>query len=592
MLNPEDWQVRRIVIVGPGIVGMPMAAMLAHARIRIGTDEPARVVIIQRKSRTSGWKVDAINKGRSVIGGIEPDLDRLVAESVSEGLLRASHDYGEARDADVILICVQTDKKGYQPDYGPMFEALNGVARVLKNKPAEKIPLIVFESTLAPSTMATLIKDYFAKYGLVEGIDILLGNSPNRVMAGRLLERVASSDKLVGGLNPVTPMLIQRLYKNIVTVGTLHSTNSLTAEVVKTLENAYRDVRIAYSAEIARYCDKDDIDFYGVRSEVNKRLGQTDGACEDPNAVASGGVLIPTLGVGGHCLPKDGILLWWRMIEAGRPTSRSLILESRAINDESPAETVRLAERSIGDISGKAVAVMGAAYRFNSNDTRNSPSLVLVKLLLERGCKVRIHDPYVKASDQNLIRSGFQSILHQHFEEVVAWAEYLFFCTAHRLYMDRRDEIIGMGQIKGVVDGCNLYSRSDFDGRGVSYTGIGRGTRFPSPEFVDFVHQGFKVIERGIANEVLSLVEFLNENYASDAFNEIEFEQIQQLAGTCPTGCRIVDAAPVDALPSYHGFASRLVQCAYNAHQRRKKGDSPGDSELATFRSKPKQMLA
>jgi UDP-N-acetyl-D-mannosaminuronic acid dehydrogenase len=309
MIHPEQWKVEKIAVIGPGIVGMPMAALLANARTRIGTDTPAKVVVVQRNSPTSGWKVGAINAGRSVIGGIEPDLDRIVNETVREGLLSASHEYADLGDADVILVCIQTDKNGLGPDYGPMFEGLHGIARALQNKPDGKMPLIIFESTLAPSSMMTLFKDHFLQYNLKEGKDILLGNSPNRVMPGRLVERVADSDKLIGGLSPVTPKLIERLYQHVVTKGNLHLTNSLTAEIVKTLENAYRDVRIAFATEIVRYCDAHDIDFYLLRDSVNRRLSQEDQATCDPNAVPCGGLLIPTIGVGGHCLPKDGILL-------------------------------------------------------------------------------------------------------------------------------------------------------------------------------------------------------------------------------------------------------------------------------------------
>ena len=102
------------------------------------------------------------------------------------------------------------------------------------------------------------------------------------------------------------------------------------------MENAYRDVRIAFSTEIVRYCDENNIDFYKVRDKVNTMLSQSDLATSNPNVVPSGGILIPMLGVGGHCLPKDGILLWWRNIETGTDTSNSLILNSRIINDESP----------------------------------------------------------------------------------------------------------------------------------------------------------------------------------------------------------------------------------------------------------------
>ncbi|MGH7657895.1 MAG: nucleotide sugar dehydrogenase, partial [Gemmatimonadales bacterium] len=343
--------------------------------IRIGSPDPAHVLVIQRDSPTSGWKVEAINSGRSPIGGVEPDLDRIVRDAVLGGTLSASHDIGQAADADVILVCVQTDRAGNAPDYGPLYSALDGLADALgKGPPRDQPPLVIIESTLAPSSMTTVIRERFAAHGLTEGTDVLLGNSPNRVMPGRLVERIAESDKLVAGLDPRTPRLIERLYAHIVTRGELLPTSSLTAEIVKTLENAYRDVRIAFTAEIARYCDAHDLDFYSVRRQVNERIRQADRANEDPDSVPSGGLLVPTLGVGGHCLPKDGILLWWRRRETDGDTGGSLILKARTINDESPGNTLDLAERRFGDYRTGKVALLGVAYRLNSEDTRNSPT--------------------------------------------------------------------------------------------------------------------------------------------------------------------------------------------------------------------------
>src|SRR4029453_15017925 len=286
-----------------------------------------------------------------------PQPDRMVKESGAAGLLTAAHEYEALADADLILISVQTDKKGNEPDYGPLFEALTGIAQALGRKPEGNIPLIVFESTLAPSSMATVIKDHFASHGLIEGRDILLGNSPNRVMPGRLVERVADSDKIIAGLHPETPGLIRRVYSRIVTRGKLHATNSMTAEVVKTLENAYRDVRIAYATEVVRYCDERDLDFYQLRDQVNARAQQTDQASADGQAIPTGGLLVPMLGVGGHCLPKDGILLWWRALEASEDTRGSLILEARRINDESPAVTLAQTEKALGSPKGRRVAL-------------------------------------------------------------------------------------------------------------------------------------------------------------------------------------------------------------------------------------------
>jgi len=557
------WSLKKIAVIGSGIVGMPMAALLANARIREGSDTPAKVVVLQRNSKTSGWKVPAINAGKSVIGGVEPALDRIVGECVKEGILSASHDYEAAADADMILVCIQTDKKGFAPDYGPMFEGLEGLALALKKKPAGNIPVVVFESTLAPSSMATVMKDHFAKHGLVEGKDILLGNSPNRVMPGRLVERVAAADKLAAGLHPLTPKLIHKIYSRIVTKGIIHQTNSMTAEVVKTLENAYRDVRIAFAAEIVRYCDQQDIDFYAVRDAVNQRLAQSDAASNDATAVPSGGVLVPTVGVGGHCLPKDGILLWWRKIESGADTSKALILESRKINDASPAETTRLAERHFGKIDGKRVALLGTAYRFDSEDTRNSPTLSLAQLLLGKGCKITIHDPYVKGDDQNLARCELTSYFTNDLAKAVGDAEILYFCTGHGVYKNGLKDILRQApQATGVVDGANLYHHADFAGGKVGYTGIGRG-RKPAPAgFVEFVEASFRAMERGTANEVQGVLDFLNGRYASSEFNKVQLDTVRKLGATCVTGCEIAATGKVAAAPAFNGFTTHLAACA------------------------------
>jgi UDP-N-acetyl-D-mannosaminuronic acid dehydrogenase len=566
----KEWKVEKIGVIGPGIVGMPMAALLADAHIKIGMDKPAKVVVVQRKSKNSGWKVPAINQGKSVIGGIEPELNALVEKSVKNGILSASWDYNILSDADVILIAIQTDKHGSEPDYGPLFGGLASLAEALLNKPIDKIPLIVFESTLAPSSMATMIKDFFATYNLIEGKDILLGNSPNRVMPGRLVERVRNSDKLLAGLHPGTPDLIKHLYKHIVKEGTLHITNSLTAEVVKTLENAYRDVRIAFSSEIVRYCDEQGIDFYKVRDEVNKRLAQNDNASSDPNAVPSGGILVPTVGVGGHCLPKDGILLWWRKIESGADTKQSLILKSRIINDESPAETIRLFENTFEKVNGKHIAILGAAYRFNSEDARNSPALQLALQLQAKGAHVIIHDPYVKPFDQNLVRFKLDSIFTQDLAQAVKKADYIIVGTAHKMYYEEMDDLFSEAKVlKGVFDGCNIYLHEDFIDTSFNYTGIGRGTMAPDEDFIEFVYDSFRSCEIGLANEVYSICEFLNKRYADNDFNKVQFTEVQRLAASCSTGCEIANISGILSIPVYKGFSSRLSQDAFYAQQNK-----------------------
>jgi UDP-N-acetyl-D-mannosaminuronic acid dehydrogenase len=522
-------------------------------------------VVVQRNSVNSGWKVDAINSGKSVIGGIEPELDDITHTAVEAGTLSASSDFSVLSDADVILVSIQTDKneEGFEPDYGPMFGGLEKLAEALQNKPADKIPLVIFESTLAPTTMDTLFREHFKKYGLEEGKDILLGNSPNRVMPGRLVERIRDADKLAGGLHPETPKLIAKLYDHIVTNGEVFQTNSLTAEIVKTLENAYRDVRIAFSTEIVRYCDEHNIDFYKVRDKVNKKLAQTDNATADPNAVPSGGILIPMLGVGGHCLPKDGILLWWRNNQKGNDSSSSLILESRLINDASPVHSFKQAEKEFGNLQDKKIALLGVAYRFNSEDTRNSPTLVLANYLRDNDIKYIMHDPYVKEDDQNVLRFKQQDHLTHDLKKAIELADYAFICSAHKEYIDEARTITSAENIKGIFDASNIYNRSQFANDPEKYAGIGKGKEEPTNDFIDFVYESFRAMEKGLGHELLGLINFYNENYAFDEYNKVKFEDVQRLAKTCSTGCEIADPDPIEEVPGFNGFSSILSKKAF-----------------------------
>jgi hypothetical protein len=118
-------------------------------------------------------------------------------------------------------------------------------------------------------------------------------------------------------------------------------------------------------------------------------------------------------------------------------------------------------------------------------------------------------------------------------------------------------------KIKGIMDACNIYSTGMFKSSDILYFGIGRGTGKPEPEFIKFVYESFREMEKGLALELLRLIEFFNENYAHDDFNKVDFYEVQRLARTCSTGCEIAEPGKVDVVPEYKGFSSRLVRCAY-----------------------------
>lgn len=548
---------RLIGVVGPGIVGMPMAALLAQAELRRGADG-GRVLVVQRRSPSSGWKVDAINAGRSPIGGVEPQLDAIVAETVSAGRLGASHEIADLADADVVLVCVQTDKRGIAPDYDPLFAALDGLADAFATRrTARRAPIVVIESTLAPSSMFTVVGERFTRRGLVVGRDVELANSPNRVMPGRLVERVATSDKLIGALKASVARAVHDLYSGIVQGGRLHVTNSLTAEIVKTLENAYRDVRIAFAAEVMRWCDREDVDFYALRDAVNARLGQEDDASHDPSVVPSGGLLVPIIGVGGHCLPKDGILLWWRALERGDPAAgQSAILESRRVNDEAPAYALARLERAVGSVRGRRLAVLGAAYRADSEDTRNSPALAFAELALAQGADVRLHDPHVRADDPNILARAHAGRLTRDVDAALAGADAVVLAVAHAAYAGLPERLASAGVV--VMDACRAVPAWPAASAPATASGLGWGRRPAARATLNAVAAEFGVVAQRVTQEVAHLVETLNRDYAPDGFNAAEVDEVRRLAATCVTGCVLPALESVPALLGEPLLAARL----------------------------------
>jgi UDP-N-acetyl-D-mannosaminuronate dehydrogenase len=179
-----------------------------------------------------------------------------------------------------------------------------------------------------------------------------------------------------------------------------------------------------------------------------------------------------------------------------------------------------------------------------------------------------MHDTYVKEDDQNLLKFRQELFFTGDINEVLEDADYVFMCTAHKNYIEEINNLLTYTKIIGIMDGCNIYNADMFKSSGIAYSGIGRGTGNPEPEFISFVYESFRSMEIGLANELLSLIEFYNENYANDDFNTVDFSDVQRLAKTCSTGCEIANPGVVDVVPEYKGFSSRLAQCAYSGSER------------------------
>ena len=358
----------RLAVIGLGYVGLPVAATFAEAGLDvIGVD-----IQVERVAK--------INNGLSPIEGEEPGLAELLARVVQTGRLRATTDYEDLRDRDIVLIDVETpvDEKNV-PRYEALRLALSSLGPVLK-----KGALVVVESTIAPGTINHVVLPLLEEYSNGKLNDrFYLGACPERVMPGKLLKNLSTLSRVAGGMTSETSEAMIALYGHIV-LADLDAADCVTAELVKTTENAYRDVQIAFANEVALICEAVGGDVWKVREFVNKSPMRQ--------------MHLPGAGVGGHCIPKDPWLLAYGVQDSNVPLR--LIPAARAINDSMPIHMVDLLTKALAgikrELKGAKVGVLGYAYLEDSDDIRNSPSEVLVQRLRELGADPVVHDPWVE----------------------------------------------------------------------------------------------------------------------------------------------------------------------------------------------------
>ncbi|UCG22612.1 MAG: nucleotide sugar dehydrogenase [Chloroflexota bacterium] len=421
-------------VIGLGYVGLPVAATFAGAGFSvIGVDiKPERV--------------RQINKGQNPIGGQEPGLAELLATAVSSGRLRATDDYRELSAADVVLIDVETPvDESHRPRYLALRSACEALAGVMK-----KGALVVVESTVAPGTIDRVVRPLLEKYsGRKSADEFFVGACPERVMPGKLLRNLRTMSRVCGGETPEVAQLMVTFYRHIVEAE-LDSADPVTAEVVKTTENAYRDVQIAFANEVALICEAVGADIWQVRDLVNK--------------VPYRHMHLPGAGVGGHCIPKDP---WLLASAAGEAMPARLIPEARAVNDGMPHHVAQLTlealrARGLGATEAR-VAVLGYAYLENSDDDRNSPSQSLVRRLKEEGLSVAIHDPWIEAYQGDL-------------QDIIAGRDGVVIMVAHKEYLNLDLQELGRAfRTPLVVDGRHVLDKEQVEAAGLAYRGIGIG---------------------------------------------------------------------------------------------------------------------
>ena len=439
----------RICVIGMGYVGIPVAALLADQK---GVD----VTGIQRRSQRSGWKIDVLNAGKSPFEGNEPRIDDLIRRIVERGSFRVTDDFSVIKEMDIVLIDVQTptDGKDHKPGYLSLKEVSREVGTYMKKR-----TLVVIESTVAPGTTQFVVQPIIErKSGLKAGRDFYLAYSYERLMPGRLLDYIINLPRIVGGINKKSRDKAVEMYKKIVKAKIL-PTDILTAEASKTIENAYRDVNIAFANETAMVCESLGIDVYEVRELVNSR--------------AERHMHMPGIGVGGHCLPKDTWLLNYGVKKYGNfPINPEFVKLARKINDFMPIRATEMIREALASskiaLRDARIALLGVAYLEDSDDIRNTPAYDLIREMEAYGADVVAHDPYV--------RTFPDAELSRDLDHVIKRADCIVIVTKHKPYfkLDLK-RVKSLMRTPIIVDGRNVLDRAKAEKAGFLYKGIGKG---------------------------------------------------------------------------------------------------------------------
>lgn len=342
----------RICILGLGYIGLPTAGMFAVNGVPVlGVDTKKEIV-------------DEISRGGVHI--MEPGLRTIVSAAVSSGNLNVST---EVAPADVFVIAVPTpltEKK--RADLSYLFDAASMVMPHLK-----KGDMVIVESTIPPGTIQERLIPLLEQGGLKVNADFDIVHCPERVIPGKILFELVENDRIIGGSSQEAAARAEKLYRTFVR-GSIFLTDLVTAEMVKLIENSYRDVNIAFANELSLTCRHLGVDPWEAIRLANRH----------PRVK----ILEPGPGVGGHCIAVDP----WFIVEKA-PEQSKLIQAARAINDSMPGVIVERISASVP--AGAVVTLLGLTYKADVDDIRESPSLVIASLLKDLGFLVKAVDPYV-----------------------------------------------------------------------------------------------------------------------------------------------------------------------------------------------------
>jgi len=389
----------KLGIVGLGYAGLPLAMLFAEVGFEVtGID-------------LDESRVRAVGEGRSYLVDVPAERYGGV-----DGRLRATSDYARVEELDAVTICVPTPlSKTRTPDISYIVAAAESVATHLREG-----QLVVLQSTTYPGTTEEIVLPILERSGARVGEDFFLGYAPERVDPGNKEWSVRNTPKLVAGVTGECLRRTEALYRQIVDTVVPVSSPAV-AETAKLHENTFRAVNIALANELALMCDRLGIPVWEV----------IDAAKTKPFAFLAH---YPGPGLGGDCIPVVPHFLSWRLREYGY--SAQLIDAAHEINAHMPVYVVQKISEALNDagkpIKGSRLLLLGMAYKRDVHDTRESPSLEVMRQLLERGGDLRYCDPWVPELE-------LEGLRHESVPwgpEAVSWADCVVLLTPHRQFTD------------------------------------------------------------------------------------------------------------------------------------------------------------
>lgn len=354
-----------VSVLGLGYVGLPLAVVFAEAGFKVVGIDPVQP------------KVDMLNRGESYVMDVPSET---IARLVKEGRLSATTDFAALRNVDAVSICVPTPlRKTGDPDLSFIVNATEDLAKYLHPG-----MVIVLESTTYPGTTRELVLPKLCGAGdLQVGKDFFLAFSPERVDPGRTDWTTINTPKVLGGITPECTEVASTWYcQALQTVVPVTSTE--VAEMAKLLENTFRMINLGLVNELAIMCNRLGVDVWEViEAAATKPFGYMK--------------FTPGPGIGGHCIPIDPLYLSWKLRSVNY-NARFIELASE-INTGMPRFVLSKVQDALNEhgkaLKGSKVLVLGAAYKPDIDDVRESPALDVIALLRAKGADVSYHDPYV-----------------------------------------------------------------------------------------------------------------------------------------------------------------------------------------------------